>query len=593
MAVEAVDTEPAGPHAQIDPDDWNWSTLVEILSGRCGAEHRKRATRALRGLQGSSFEKLRDAIEDPDHVTSWEDPWLTIRIDHPWDWIQKQSKDSYLSGERPAKPEFHEELIPFDLLLAGAGVILDGEMEYPSIPIPLLTGSGRVPPGKEKVLFERWIDFDEWMSPVSYGDRFNGEDDIKKGSIAGKGSGVRFRAALAFFLYPHVIDSNTETAYYDVRVGLPWVSSHAPSLWTEEEKAALWETVLRLLDTLVREIDDNEPLPKKVLTKVEAGPNSEAKFQLFSALIDRPAGDSIAELTSVRTVEKTSLRRFPPYALGCRGPSLDITDGEGALTSMATMEVLSVMFYPDDASLRQRFLEAHRAFLVSELLPEMIEKKMPEIDLDDDESWLIYQQAVLSHLSEFKLSRRMLSKMLNAPPYMEILGEALERRQAAFNTGEMLLYLICCAQYNPEHATITKAALLRSWDLKGHQDADGRQVGRKRSKLIRDWATFKPVAHLWAAFRLCEEQGFEESGFVLVPGSETNFLAVAEEVRRLGEKCFARAQASKHGPALNPAETWRSPPDLPLPSVTYEIPTLKDTTLRRLAESSKSKSTFT
>ena len=66
-------------------EDFSWSRHLVILSTDEAPEWAQ-ISRVLRGLQARGVEKLREAIEDPAHSTSWERPFLGLRMDFPFEW---------------------------------------------------------------------------------------------------------------------------------------------------------------------------------------------------------------------------------------------------------------------------------------------------------------------------------------------------------------------------------------------------------------------------------------------------------------------------------------------------------------------------
>lgn len=129
--------------------DWSWDRFIAILAGETGEAERQNATRFLRSAQGYSFEKLRDAIDDPDHVTSWQDPWLGIRMEIPWESVKSVPRKDF-DPKIHKRPGVGEDFIDFDLLVAGARILVEDDMAYPLMPIPLLEGAARLPSEKVK-----------------------------------------------------------------------------------------------------------------------------------------------------------------------------------------------------------------------------------------------------------------------------------------------------------------------------------------------------------------------------------------------------------------------------------------------------------
>src|SRR5262249_20037643 len=108
--------------------------------------------------------------------------------------------------------------------------------------------------------------------------------------------------------------------------------------------------------------------------------------------------------------------------------------------------------------------------------------------------------------------------------------------------------------------------------------------------LMERWVKFRPVAHLWASARYWDGRGvfFSTSKDVNVdwvknPAARLQFLAVAENLRSMGESTYAHGQRRRGKPLLDPEETWKVPPDLALPSVSLVLPAaLPDLLIQRL-----------
>jgi hypothetical protein len=79
------------------------------------------------------------------------------------------------------------------------------------------------------------------------------------------------------------------------------------------------------------------------------------------------------------------------------------------------------------------------------------------------------------------------------------------------------------------------------------------------------WTPYKPVAHLWAAYRYWSDErkvAGEKPIFPCRHEDLPEWLALAEQWRRQGEA----ARVGQGGALLSPGKTWAVPPEISLPS---------------------------
>jgi hypothetical protein len=147
--------------------------------------------------------------------------------------------------------------------------------------------------------------------------------------------------------------------------------------------------------------------------------------------------------------------------------------------------------------------------------------------------------------------------------------------------GEMLLHLLTTAEHAPEHASVNKACHLVIRNLsEARLLYSGSKAPCSRQTVWSAWTSFRPAAHLWAAFNLTT--GWPDwdtfaaaypngTLSVLLPGLLA-LLSVAEALRRLaeGHKIVA------------PGELWRVPATIPLLPVNVTVPPPTDWILEQL-----------
>ncbi len=544
-------------------DDWDWNKFMEILSAENSCDHQI-LTSLLRRLQLKSFKELRKAIEDTSFAnTSWDEPWLRIQVAHPWESIRQIFLDA-CGDEQPATEVPSSRLALLNLFVAGAAVTINEGMEYPLIPIPLLKAALIFPIEDSRHIFERWLSYEKWMNDVSYGDEYGKDSDIENGSLRGSGRKVSFKAALVFRISPLVVDNDNENAYNDITVGIPWKGT-PPTQWTQRERNALWKTVVKTFELLIEESDKGEKLIKRLVTKIRKCEAAERHFDRFEAILSREQGPSFSEKTSFRSIERSTLGGIPRYARGFSGCVLCITDGNGTLDLLAVLKVLAVMCHPDNIEHQRQLVASHQANIMSDYLSKAKEDLGRFFDSEVED--LLRSETE----REVSWNPTLLKDLISAPSYDAVLQRAIASNLDGAVAGEILKLLFRYAEHAPEHASVRKAIHVVTQSLAGACDRNGRKVNSSRASITRAWSKFRPVAHLWAAFRFWEIELGKDPEWALAPDSLLGFLAVAEQFRKMGVRTLPPGdQAIKHGPILDPTTTWRVPPDLELPDVSLE-----------------------
>lgn len=223
--------------------------------------------------------------------------------------------------------------------------------------------------------------------------------------------------------------------------------------------------------------------------------------------------------------------------------TLKITDGRGHLLDDACERVFSHIFYPDDEPQRRAFLKALS-----------VESDVRVARLDDSGDLSVQATARIATRIE------------------KIVEAAARDGQGSAIAGELLLIVLNLAAYRPQEASLRRARQL----FAGEQT----EIAASERPLKVAWRQFGSVAHLGAAMRLYRD-GLLRGDYQLDPTNPRSlplFLAVSEALRiagtthhpplgRTGSK-FARITT------LDLERTWRTPPDLMLPSAFTRIPEL-------------------
>ena len=433
----------------------------------------------------------------------------------------------------------------FQVLAAGATQIAREGSLYPLVPLPLGPLLDALPTEKRNEFFDRW------MAPISYGDESSND-----GTIVGRANdGQTFQAGILFRIGPKVL-APAQKAYLDIEVGLPWAGNSHPETWHEGEREALWTALFRCMDALIENARSGKEAPKRISQRVPVQPPPRKALQSFDIILDSSDDkESFPQKASVRVLQDTPfglLDLQEPLSVA-QGPVLDITDGNGTLLPDAAARTLFAMTYPDNPIEREEHLTA--------IADASLSGATKGLDVEE---------------------------VLQKRPFLQTLADrAAKSGLGGSVAGDMLLFLLNAAERDPKNASVLKALHIIKADYKDGHDHAGQPLPSGRSTLMEAWSKFKPVAHLWAAFRLWQGDLKQDPSFALLLENADNgenflnFLSVAEALREKAERFVAQGQK---GPILSPDETWRAPSDLTLKPVQLGIPDLTDWAKERLSE---------
>lgn len=237
-------------------------------------------------------------------------------------------------------------------------------------------------------------------------------------------------------------------------------------------------------------------------------------------------------------------------------PTLDILNTDGNLDEYAIFTVHAVMLYPENVIVREEFLETLHVQVASQLLyEEAKENGLPEsVPLHEHTNIWIQKQA--------------------GP----LLDNTAENAWAASVAGDVLLWYVQIHTHCPP-ASINKAMEIAEQYLSNATDSFGEHGPRSLREIKTAWASYKSVAHLWAAFRVIQFRAGNTAArdilahFLLMYDSLPSFLAMAAWFRQAGTTLRSQGQRT---PILDPHKTWCTPPQLPLPPVNVTPPPLED-----------------
>jgi hypothetical protein len=132
------------------------------------------------------------------------------------------------------------------------------------------------------------------------------------------------------------------------------------------------------------------------------------------------------------------------------------------------------MFHPDDASQRERYLEANLGKLLIEIGAPIPRK-----------------QAIKAAAAAAEIDR--------------VIDRASYAGYGMTVSGDLLLFIINAALYSPKDASLARAVRVWCEDHALGRTHEGGKVAASSRAVIAAWSRFKPVAHLCAAWRLSQK----------------------------------------------------------------------------------------
>ena len=195
------------------------------------------------------------------------------------------------------------------------------------------------------------------------------------------------------------------------------------------------------------------------------------------------------------------------------------------------------------------------------------------------------------NFSAWKQLLLLLEENLSAIRRHPIKEELRLAGQRGAMAGDLLLYILRLEKHG-FGGSYNRASKLLQRIYADSTTPDGNSVPRSRETINRAWMTYKPVAHLWAAWRVVTDAFFHEqgipptsAGFCTEAFAEDqnrwfgndfpSFLALAEFFREFGVSHISAHQRDPK-PTLPPNETWSCRGRIPLPAIQQVIPPLTE-----------------
>ena len=149
--------------------------------------------------------------------------------------------------------------------------------------------------------------------------------------------------------------------------------------------------------------------------------------------------------------------------------------------------------------------------------------------------------------------------LIEAPAYDALKNIAAANTKCAIVAGDILAALYLMDKYSVPEPSLNKAKFVAMEYAKTAKYGDGTRMNVSERMVLECWEKYKPVAHLWAAFRINGSYPYAPADEVFI---HTKFLEVAVGLFRFGAG-FIPARAKKKIPVLDAQKCWVLPDSIP------------------------------
>lgn len=198
--------------------------------------------------------------------------------------------------------------------------------------------------------------------------------------------------------------------------------------------------------------------------------------------------------------------------------------------------VRAVMLFPNDLSMAQR------CFAVEQI------KAVTDGDSDDEKR---------------EVDTRTLRLLLNAPSYADLKEQVAESTKRAIVAGDLLASIYLMDRFHVNRPSINKAIFIAGEYAKKAKYGDSTRLAISEPMIRKCWNDFKPVAHLWAAFRVGMAYSFSpDHPNPLALENFKTFLGVAQGMYEFGRKYIPKASRPINS-ILSGNNYWELPKTIP------------------------------
>lgn len=148
--------------------------------------------------------------------------------------------------------------------------------------------------------------------------------------------------------------------------------------------------------------------------------------------------------------------------------------------------------------------------------------------------------------------------LIEAPSYDAFKGFTAANTKCAIVAGDILMTLYLMDRFGVPEPSLNKAIFVAMEYAKTAKYGDGTRMNVSERMVLECWNEYKPVAHLWAAFRINGAYPYAPADDIF---SQTKFLEVAAGLYRFGVE-FVPFRARPKTPILDAKKCWALPDNI-------------------------------
>ena len=200
--------------------------------------------------------------------------------------------------------------------------------------------------------------------------------------------------------------------------------------------------------------------------------------------------------------------------------------------------VLATMLFPNDETLRRQYFGIDSAR---------------------------YKVLECNDTDRLEINASDLRLLIEAPAYDVLKDITAANTKCATVAGDILMVLYIMDKFNVPEPSLNKAIFVAMEYAKNAKYGDGTRMNVSERMVLKCWNEYKPVAHLWAAFRINVAYPYTKDGVF----SDPKFLEVAVGLFRFGA-AFIPARAKIKNPVIDAAKCWTLPDRIPASNLVSE-----------------------
>jgi hypothetical protein len=268
-------------------------------------------------------------------------------------------------------------------------------------------------------------------------------------------------------------------------------------------------------------------------------------------------------------------------------PTLDLGNWLDIFDLSSPIRLLAAMAHPNEPDKqkriiasciggnKERLLEKHKSLVQKEIIRPSDKKEWEKLCRDT-------LRKLDKHLSNAYNSSGGIKTIIDSPDLKQIMKKYGEACYRGIIAGHMLFAIKQMKDQEQDIESMGGGSVNKAVDLiciTNKIVAEKLGIGISPTSIRKYWAEYKPVSHLWAAYKMWGVAGCPDECSPHHCSSLPIFLTLGDEFRKFGESYSSHGQ---DGPLLSKNETCRPPANIPLYEVSFDLPLLTPAELKIL-----------